>query len=159
MASKHGVSVEAELGSVPYTDRNEEVRSVFTSPEEAGEFVKKTSVNALAVAVGSLHRMQTRGARLDFDRIAEIESHADIPLVIHGFSGVVYEDVEKLLSTRVGKVNIGTELRLAFGKSLISEISLHPEEFDRVKLFKKPMEAVQTAAENMFRLLGWKDNA
>jgi fructose-bisphosphate aldolase class II len=158
LASKHNVSLEAELGSVPYTDRNEEVKSILTSPEEAGDFTARAPVDALAVAVGSLHRMPTQSAKLDFDRIASIQNNTDVPLVIHGCSGITDKDVKKLCITNVGKVNLGTALRIAFGKSLISEISLNPEEYDRVKLFKKPMEAVQAAAEEKFRLLGWNEN-
>ncbi|MBI9101341.1 MAG: class II fructose-bisphosphate aldolase [Spirochaetales bacterium] len=157
LAEKHNISVEAELGSVPYIDRNEEVKSILTSPEEAGIFTRKARVNGLAVAVGSLHRMQTRRAKLDFNRIVEIEHNTDVPLVIHGFSGIIAGDIKRLCSTTVGKVNIGTELRLTFGNSLKSEIELNPDEFDRVKLFKKPMKAVQDAVEEKYRLLGWEE--
>ncbi|HAK45764.1 MAG TPA: fructose-bisphosphate aldolase [Spirochaeta sp.] len=155
LAAKFNVSVEAELGSIPYTDRNAEIESILTTPAEAGEFIKRAPVDALAVAVGSLHRMQAQTARLDFNRISAIESRVDVPLVIHGFTGVVDEDVEKLLPTKVGKVNIGTALRLAFGKAMKAEIASNPDEYDRVKLFKKPMDAVQAVAENKYRLFGW----
>ncbi|MDC7226504.1 MAG: class II fructose-bisphosphate aldolase [Spirochaetales bacterium] len=157
IASKKGVSVEAELGSVPYTDRNADVKSILTDPSEAGEFIEKAPVNALAVAVGSLHRMQEKAAKLDFERLAAIESYTDVPLVIHGASGIVEEDFIRLLPTRVGKVNIGTVLRMAFGKSLKEEIAEKPEEYDRVKLFKKPMQAVEAAAVENYRLLGWEE--
>jgi fructose-bisphosphate aldolase class II len=152
-----GVSLEAELGSVPYTDRNEEVKSILTSPEEAGEFMSKAPVDALAVAVGSLHRMQTKSARLDFERIKAIEGFTSVPLVIHGTSGIVDDDVRKLLSTKVGKMNIGTALRMAFGNELKEEVLAKPDEFDRVKLLKKPMAAVQDAAVEKYRLLGWEE--
>ncbi len=157
IAAKYDVSVEAELGSVPYTDRNEEVKSILTSPEEAGIFTSEVPVDALAVAAGSLHRMQTQSVKLDFQRIAAIQSNTDVPLVIHGFSGIIDADVKELRLTNVGKVNIGTVLRLVFGKSLKSELSFRPDEYDRVKLFKEPMKAVQDAAEEKFRLLGWKE--
>lgn len=157
LARKYNVSVEAELGSVPYTDRNEDVKSVLTKADDAEIFTTRTSVDALAVAVGSLHRMQTKSARIDFDRLADIEKHTSVPLVIHGTSGIVDEDVKNLLLTNVGKMNIGTTLRMAFGNELKKEVLNNPNEFDRVKLFKKPMAAVQTAAEEKYRLLGWKE--
>lgn len=156
-ARRFKVSVEAELGSVPYTDRNEEVESVLTVPEEAAEFMEKTGVDALAVAVGSLHRMQTKSARIDFERLKAIENCTDVPLVIHGTSGIVDEDVRHLCGTRVGKMNIGTALRMAYGRELKEEVLSNPHEFDRVKLLKKPMAAVQAAAEEKYRLLGWRE--
>lgn len=154
-AARQDVSVEAELGSVAYTDRNEEIITSLTSPEEVAQFTRAAPVDALAVSVGSLHRMQTKGARLDFPLIQAIEQVTDVPLVIHGASGVVDEDMKRLLSTQVAKVNIGTALRMAFGEQLKEEIELHPYEFDRVKLFKRPMAEVQAAAEEKYRLLGW----
>jgi len=155
LARKNDVSVEAELGSVPYTDRNKEVQSVLTIPEDARTFAAGAPVDALAVAVGSLHRMQTKSARIDFERLSAIENCTNIPLVIHGTSGIVDEDVKKLLSTNVGKMNIGTALRMAFGNELKEQVLSKPNEFDRVKLFNKPMSAVQAAAEEKYRLLGW----
>lgn len=157
LAKKYNISVEAELGSVPYTDRNKDVKSVLTRAEDAEIFTTRTSVDALAVAVGSLHRMQTKSARIDFNRLANIEKHTNVPLVIHGTSGIVDEDIKKLLFTNVGKMNIGTTLRMAFGNELKNEVVNNPKEFDRVKLFKKPMVAVQAAAEEIYRLLGWEE--
>lgn len=157
VARQADVSVEAELGSVPYADRNEEIKSVYTVPEEVGNFISRAPVDALAVAVGSQQRMRCKSARLDFERLASIEKYSDTPLVIHGTSGIIDKDVRKLLSTKVGKMNIGTALRMAFGNKLKEEVRLSPEEFDRVKLLKQPMAAVRLAAEEKYRLLGWKE--
>ena len=157
LARSRNVSVEAEIGSVPYTDRNEGIKSILTVPEEAAAFMKQAPVDALAVAVGSLHRMQTKSARIDFKRLRDIEALTDVPLVIHGTSGIVDQDVKNLLKTNVGKMNIGTALRMAYGKELKEEILSKPDEFDRVKLLRKPMAAVQAAAEDKYRLLGWKE--
>lgn len=157
LAGSRNISVEAEIGSVPYTDRNEEIKSILTVPEEAALFLKQAPVDALAVAVGSLHRMQTKSARIDFERLRDIEVLTDVPLVIHGTSGIVDRDVKDLLKTNVGKMNIGTALRMAYGKELKEEVLSKPDEFDRVKLLRKPMAAVQAAAEDKYRLLGWKE--
>ncbi len=155
LTREKNISVEAELGSVPYTDRNEDVKSIMTVPEDARRFTDEVPVHALAVAVGSLHRMQTKAARINFDLLAEVKKCTNVPLVIHGTSGIVDKDVKKLLSTNVGKMNIGTALRMAFGETLRREVLAKPDEFDRVKLFRNPMTAVQAAAEEKYRLLGW----
>lgn len=157
LARSRNVSVEAEIGSVPYTDRNEEIKSILTVPEDAAAFLEQAPVDALAVAVGSLHRMQTKAARINFELLRDIEALTDVPLVIHGTSGIVDQDIKDLLKTNVGKMNIGTALRMAFGKELKEEVLSKPEEFDRVKLLQKPMAAVQAAAEDKYRLLGWKE--
>jgi fructose-bisphosphate aldolase, class II len=157
LARSRNVSVEAEIGSVPYTDRDEAIKSILTVPEEAAVFLEQAPVDALAVAVGSLHRMQTKSARIDFERLRQIEVLTDVPLVIHGTSGIVDQDVKDLLKTNVGKMNIGTALRMAYGKELKEEVLSKPDEFDRVKLLRKPMAAVQAAAEDKYRLLGWKE--
>ncbi|AGB42382.1 ketose-bisphosphate aldolase [Halobacteroides halobius DSM 5150] len=155
LAHSVGVAVEAEIGSVGYNDSTIEAEEIYTDPEEAKIFAEKTNVDALAVAVGTLHRMKKQGAEIQYDRLVEIEKLVDTPLVIHGSSGVTDEDLSKLATTQVGKVNIGTALRMAFGNTLKAEVEENPEEFDRIKWFKKPMEAVTEATKEKLRILGF----
>lgn len=149
-----GITVEAEIGSVAYSDKAD-IKGIYTEPEEAEYFAKETEVDALAVAIGTLHRMQKQEANIQFDRLEKIISLIDTPIVIHGSTGVKDEDLIKLRYYNVGKVNIGTALRMAFFKSLKSEMDLNPEVFDRTKLFKKPMEEVKKVAIEKMKLLGW----
>ncbi|GAB6137246.1 class II fructose-bisphosphate aldolase [Halanaerobaculum tunisiense] len=153
LAHSVGVAVEAEIGSVGYNDSSIEAKEIYTDPEEAQLFAEKTNVDALAVAVGTLHRMKKQGAKIQYDRLEKIEKMVDIPLVIHGSSGVTDQDLSKLATTQVGKVNIGTALRMAFGKTLKEEIEENPEEFDRIKLFKKPMQAVTEVTKEKLDIL------
>jgi len=154
LANACGVSVEAEIGAVGYNDPNMKVKAVYTEPEEAKIFAEKTGVDALAVAVGTLHRMETQEAVIQFDRLEAIQNQVSIPLVIHGSTGVTDEDLRKLITYRVAKVNIGTALRMAFGKSLREEMNNNPKEFDRIKLFKTPMVKVQEEAKKKMEILG-----
>jgi fructose-bisphosphate aldolase, class II len=155
LAKEHNVTVEAEIGSVAYSDKNLNVKNVYTEPEEAKRFASETGVDALAVAIGTLHRMEVQEAVIQYDRIKEILKLIDIPIVIHGSSGVKDEDLKKLTKYNVGKVNIGTALRMSFGNTLRDELKNKPDEFDRMKLFKKPMEETKRVAIEKMKLLGW----
>ncbi len=140
-----GVSVEAELGFVGY--RGGAV-SRPTDPDEAARFVAQTGVDALAVAVGNTHLMTEAGATLDFGRLAAIEAALPgLPLVLHGGSGIAGEVRRRLVrETAVCKVNIGTELRMAFGAGLRAVLAERPEAFDRLEILRATIAPVEAAA-------------
>lgn len=154
LAHACGIPVEAEIGSVGYSDPNMMVKAFYTEPEEARMFAEETGVDALAVAVGSLHRMEQQAAIIQFDRLQAIQDLVDTPLVIHGSTGITDEDLTKLVTYNVVKVNIGTALRMAFGHTLREEMNQHPHQFDRISLFKRPMKEVQEEAMRKMKILG-----
>jgi fructose-bisphosphate aldolase class II len=151
LARACGVSVEAEIGCVGYSNQS---IGFYTEPEKAKLFAAETKVDALAVAVGTLHRMVTQEAAIQFDRLAAIQSLVDVPLVIHGSTGIKDEDLTRIATYNVGKVNIGTALRMAFGQTLRAEMEKQPEQFDRIALFQNPMAAVQAEAKKKMKILG-----
>lgn len=152
------VSIEGEIGSVGYSDPSINAKAMYTVPEEAKAFVQETGIDAVAVAIGTLHRMQAQEANIQYDRLKDIEKVVDIPLVIHGSTGVKDDDLIKLSKHRVGKVNIGTALRMAFGNTLRDEMNSKPEEFDRIKFFKKPMIELKNVAKEKMIILGAKSD-
>jgi fructose-bisphosphate aldolase class II len=85
-----------------------------TKPSEAAEYVSATGVDALAVAVGSSHAMTVKAARLDIGLVAEIRSAVPVPLVLHGSSGVLEEDLRRAVAAGLTKINVGTQLNVAF---------------------------------------------
>ncbi len=153
-AKEHGVTVEAEIGHVSYSDTVDEQGTVYTTPEEAKMFAEETGIDALAVSVGTVHRMVTQGAVLRFDLLEEIKKATPTPLVIHGSTGVSDGDLTRLSASGARKINIGTALRLAFGKTLRAEVEAKPDVFDRLELFKAPMQAVYDVAKEKILLLG-----
>jgi fructose-bisphosphate aldolase class II len=153
-AHAHGVSVEAEIGSVGYTDPSIAMKHILSDPEEVEIFVRETGIDAVAVSVGTVHRMETQGASIDFGLLARIQERVAIPLVIHGSSGVPDDDLGRLVQTRVGKINIGTALRMAFGHTLRAEMERQPQAFDRIGLFQEPMAAVEATAKQKLNLMG-----
>ncbi len=154
MAHAVGVTVEAEIGSVGYSDPTIQAKTIYTEPEEAKKFAEETGVDALAVAIGTLHRMETQAAKIQYDRLEKIQELTNVPIVIHGSTGITDDDLQKLVKYRVAKINIGTALRMVFGYKLRETIEANPKEFDRIKFFKEPMEAVKKAAKEKMLLLG-----
>jgi len=111
-----GVAVEAEFGSLP--DYNGEViedaHAYMTDPTQARDFVTRTGVDCLAVAVGNVHLLTSGTATIDLPRLREIEGSVDIPLAIHGGTGFPPEDVAAAINAGVAKFNVGTRLKKAF---------------------------------------------
>jgi len=119
VAKPMGVTVEAELGTVGGKEDNVVAENaIYTDPEQAKEFVEKTGIDMLAVAIGTAHGFYKGEPKLDFERIDKIKSLVDIPLVLHGGSGVPDESVKKAISLGMAKVNFATELRAAATKGV-----------------------------------------
>ena len=127
-AKKRGVSVEAEIGSVAYSGSASH-RDVRSDPEETARFVNDSGIDAVAVAVGTLHRMDHQASHIDFDLLSRISQAVTIPLVhswIHRSCGRGYR---KMRNTAVCKVNIGTALRIAFSHSLRKTLNENPDDY------------------------------
>jgi len=109
-----GVSVEAELGAVGGSEAGEAGGtadpSLFTDPDQAGEFVRDTGIDALAVAIGNVHGKYKGDPCLDFTRLRAIRERAGIPLVLHGGSGISDDDFRKAVSCGIAKINFYTEM-------------------------------------------------
>ncbi len=134
MAHAAGISCEGEIGFVGYADGES---SAGTDPQEAAKFARETGVDAMAISVGNVHLQQDKDGGLDIDRIRAIEAVTQVPLVIHGGSGVPLEQ-RRMLATQsaICKFNIGTELRMAFGAALRDAVNADPARFDRVQILR-----------------------
>jgi fructose-bisphosphate aldolase, class II len=153
-ARDYGASVEGEVGSVPYTEGRDHIKSEFTTPADALAFAEHSGVDAMAISVGNVHRMTEAASTIDFDRVQQIASSTRMPLVIHGTSGIREVDILRLKRLRVAKFNIGTSLRLAFNRSLRQSLADTPERFDRLQLMQPVVRALQAEARRMIELLG-----
>lgn len=151
LAHTAGISCEGEIGFVGY-DGGE--TSNGTDPAEAAEFARLTGVDALAVSVGNVHLQQDQTGGLDEERIAQIDALTDIPLVIHGGSGVPHAQRQNLArSTSICKFNIGTELRMVFGTALRDVLASDPDRFDRVQILKDVEGPLMEATRVVLRSL------
>lgn len=144
-AHGQGISVEAELGFVGYQGG---ALSRGTDPDQVARFARETGVDALAIAIGNTHLMTEPGATVDRARLRAIESAAPgLPLVLHGGSGLGPGLRRQLAGeTAIAKMNIGTELRQAFGAALRQVLAQDPEIFDRLSILKATMPAMEAAA-------------
>jgi len=154
-----GCSVEAEIGSVPYAQGRAHIRSEITEVGDAVRLAGESGLDAMAVSVGNIHRLSTPSAVIDFARLAQISAQVQVPLVIHGTSGIREQDIARLTRTRVAKFNIGTVLRQAFGRGLRETLGRDAERFDRLEIMADAMPAVCREAARMICLLGWREGA
>ncbi len=149
MAHQHGMSCEGEIGFVGYAEGE---NSLGTDPAEAARFATETEVDAMAISVGNVHLQTDAGGRLDEERIQAIESVTEVPLVIHGGSGVPNDQRLSLAAnTAICKFNIGTELRQVFGQALRTAVNDDPDQFDRVAILKQTHDPIMQATRNVLR--------
>ena len=116
MAARYGASVEAEIGSMGARESGEpgsSDESIYTDPVMAKKFVDETGIDALACAFGTAHGVYLKQPKLDFDRLAKIKSLVDVPLVMHGGSGVSHEDYRKVIELGIRKINYYTYMAKA----------------------------------------------
>jgi fructose-bisphosphate aldolase class II len=152
LAGRQGVSVEGEVGLVGYAKG---AASHATSPVEAQTFESQTGIDALAISIGNLHLQTEQAAIIDMTALRAIEAATHCPLVLHGGSGIPTAIRHRLAtSSRVKKINIGTELRMAFGQSLRQTVQDNPTEFDRLKILAATIPALRDAAMAVMRGLG-----
>ncbi len=179
LAHSKGVSVEGELGRLAGVEEStvEEKEAILTDPKAAEEFVERTGLDALAVAIGTSHGAYKFKAKpkLDFERLKAIRKKVKVPLVLHGASGVPSWIVEKAVrygaelggakgipdahirkavSLGISKINIDTDLRLAFTSAIREVLATSPKEFDPRKILGPAKETVKEVIKAKMRLFG-----
>ena len=179
LAHPKGVSVEGELGRLAGVEEKtvEEREAVLTDPEEAAEFVRRTGVDALAVSIGTSHgAYKFKGEpQLDFERLRLIRENVDVPLVLHGASsvpawiiekatkygaelagakGIPEDHIKKAIALGITKINIDTDLRLAFTATVREVLATSPKEFDPRKILGPAKEAMKEVVKGKMRLFG-----
>lgn len=152
-----GVPVEGEIGKIGGTEDHitvSEVEADMTEPEEALRFVEDTGVDSLAVAVGSVHRMKKKEAKLDHERIKRIAELVKIPLVLHGSSGVMDDEMRKGIKEGLCKINVATQLNMAFVEGMRKALNEKPEEVDPRKILSLSKELLKKVVKDRIRVFG-----
>ncbi len=150
-----GVSVEAELGKIGGTEDDihvSEKDAMYTDPEEARYFVEQTGVDSLAIAIGTAHGQYKGEPKLDYERLAKIKALVNIPIVLHGSSGVPDEAITKAIELGVCKVNIDTNIREAFVGQMRQVLVNNAEEIDPRKILGPAREATVEIIREKIRL-------
>ncbi|NLY56700.1 MAG: class II fructose-1,6-bisphosphate aldolase [Firmicutes bacterium] len=161
MAHAHGVSVEAELGRLAGQEDEISVgerEAAFTDPAEARAFVEETGVDALAVAVGTAHGLYRGEPHLDFLRLQQIAELVSIPLVLHGASGVPDASIRQAIACGISKINIDTELRIAFYRAVKNFLD-HHDTYDPRKFLSPAIDAMAELVEAKIDLFGSANKA
>jgi len=154
IAHPHGVSVEAEIGFVGYSEGE---LSLPTKPDEAADLVKQARPDALAVSVGNVHLQKSAETVIDRPALAAIEAAVTCPLVLHGASGIRTEDRRWLATqTKVCKFNVGTEVRQAFGAALRNVLASDALLFDRNQILSAVKPALIEQTKIVLRSLNAK---
>jgi fructose-bisphosphate aldolase, class II len=178
-AHPKGVSVEAELGKLAGIEERsvQEKDAILTDPNTAAQFVQKTGVDTLAVAIGTSHgayKFKTE-AKLDLERLKTISQKVSIPLVLHGASsvpqwliekatkygaqlsgakGIPEDQYKKAIALGIAKINIDTDMRLAFTATVREVLTNSPKEFDPRKILGPAKEAMKQIAKSKMQLFG-----
>lgn len=162
-AKKKGILVEGELGQIGndaskvYWEKFKIDDANLTNPEQALEYVKKSKIDLLAVSIGTFHGIEVSGVNpnLRLDLLKEIKKEVgDMPLVLHGGSGTPREDIEEAIKMGIVKININTELRLAYTGTIIRILKANPDEITPYKYLPEATKKVQSVVEKKIELFG-----
>ncbi len=151
LAHQYGATIEAELGHVGETVNASDPSEYYTDPAQAKDFVEKTNVDALAIAVGTAHGAYRFPPKLDFQRIRTIKETVDVPLVLHGGSGLSDSDFRQAIESGISKVNIFTDLNLSAAKAAAEGYAPGKGLTD---LVPEMVEAVKSSTMQKMRLFG-----
>ncbi len=163
-AHRHKVWAQGEVGRIvkeaaEIKKMEENPEHFLTKPEEACEFVKKTGVDSLAISIGNVHgtyKMKNGVPHLFLDQLRKIKKMIDIPLVLHGASGIKEEEIKKAIELGIVIINIDTEIRLVFRESLIKSLAeaQKTNEFDPRKILKPSIETMRDLVIKKIEIFG-----
>ncbi|MFB7992180.1 ketose-bisphosphate aldolase [Streptomyces sp. NPDC056002] len=153
----NGLWVEAELGEVGGKDGSAPLDAhapgARTDPGEARAYVADSGVDALAVAIGSSHAMTTRTATLDHDLLKQLSEGLDVPLVLHGSSGVGDDELSQAVRGGIAKVNVGTALNIAMTAAIREFLAAHPDAVDSRKYLSVGREAMARTVTQLVEVM------
>lgn len=161
MCKPSGIAVEAELGKVggKEDDLDGGDGDIYTDPLEAKEFVQRTGVDSLAIAIGTAHGMYKGEPKLDLDRLSAIREVVSVPLVLHGGSGIPDSKVQEAIRRGICKVNYATELRIAYTSGVNRYLSENPDTIDPKKYNKAGIDEVKKFVIDKMKVCGCVNKA
>ena len=156
-AHKYDATVEAELGRLGGQEDDlivDEKDTKYTNPQQAKEYVERTGIDSLAVAIGTAHGLYKGEAKIDFDRLKEIRDLVDVPLVLHGASDIPDELVKKAISLGICKVNVATDLKIPFSDEVKKYFKENPDANDPRKYMTPGKEAMKKVVAHKIMVCG-----
>ena len=156
-AHRYDTTVEAELGKLGGQEDDlvvDEKDTMYTNPDDAVDFVNKTGVDSLAVAIGTAHGLYKGEPKLDFERLKEIRSKVSVPLVLHGASNVPDELVKEAISLGICKVNVATDLKIPFSDAVKEFFKENPDAKDPRKYMTPGKKAMKEIVKHKIEVCG-----
>ena len=158
-AKDKNVTVEAEVGAVGGEEDGVANELAYAKVEDATKLVDETNIDFLAPALGSVHGIYKGEPKLDFERMVKIHELTRLPLVLHGGSGIPDELIKKAISCGITKVNINTELQLAWSKAVRLFLNENSEVYDPRKVIKSGEKALKEMVTQKVNLFGSNNKA
>ncbi|WVE36823.1 class II fructose-bisphosphate aldolase [Priestia megaterium] len=160
LAHFHGVSVEAELGTVGGQEDDVIAEGViYADANECEELVNRTGIDCLAPALGSVHGQYQGEPNLGFAEMKEIGDRTGLPLVLHGGTGIPTKDIQKSVSLGTAKINVNTENQIASAKAVREVLAAQPEQYDPRKYLGPAREAIKETVQGKMREFGSSNKA
>ncbi len=153
----HGQLIEAEIGTIGGTEDDISAEESTTKVEDAVRFSQAVSLDILAPSVGSAHGLYKGEPNIQFDRIEQIFAATNIPLVLHGGTGINDEVLKKCISLGISKINFNTEFQVAWTKAIKEYITNNPEQYDPRKIISAGENAIKQVAISKINVLGSKN--
>jgi len=152
-AHERNVTVEAEIGHIGGTEDNITSTNTNARLDECLKLVEETNIDSLAPALGSVHGLYKGEPNLDFDTMKEISDNLEIPLVLHGGTGIPDYQIKKAIACGINKININTELQIAWHQAVKKFIEENPNSYDPRKVIGSGEQAIKEKVKekvNMF---------
>lgn len=149
-AKEHNVTVEAEIGGIIENAKAD--KSMYAKVEDCIYFVQETNIDSLAPALGSVHGIYKGKPQIDFDRIKELNKKLNIPLVLHGGTGLNDDIIKKAISSGINKININTELQIAFKNEVTKFIKKNKKVYDPRKIIGSSEIKIKSIVEEKIKL-------
>lgn len=162
LAHIHGVSVEAELGRVGGQEDDiivEDAEAAYAIPSECERLVKETNVDCFAPALGSVHGPYKGEPNLGFDRMEEVMNLTNVPLVLHGGTGIPTKDIKRAISLGSAKINVNTENQIAQAKKIREVLAEQPNQYDPRKYMGPGRDAIKETVMGKMKEFGSSNQA
>lgn len=156
MCHDKGILIEGELGKIKGVEEDiSNDHDLLTNPDLLEEFVEKSNLDSVAVSIGNAHGLYKSKPKIDFQRLYQLNNNSEVPLVLHGGTGIPFNDIQRAISMGIAKLNVGTQMHLTYKKAVESYL-IKNNEFKTHGLTKHIIENIKELTSTYIELVGSK---